>query len=91
MSHCEECNTEIPGIGRTLCDACIAAMDARFQEVTLDELIEEFGKPLVHWHRCFGCGRQFDCECANGDYTQPIECTECLQAEVEYHYNERGK
>jgi hypothetical protein len=63
------------------------AMEANWDEVTLTELIAEFGKPLVHWHKCVGCGRRFDCQCENGDYSQPIECMECLQAEVEYYYN----
>jgi hypothetical protein len=87
MSICEDCNAEIPGTGRILCDACIMAMKANWDDATLSDLIAEFGKPLVHWHKCVGCGRRFDCECENGDYSQPIECMECLQAEVEYYYD----
>jgi hypothetical protein len=86
-SICEDCGAEILGTGRTHCDACIMAMEANWDEVTLTELIAEFGKPLVHWHKCVGCGRRFDCECPNGDYSQPIECMECLQADVEYYYD----
>ena len=84
--HCEECNAETVS-GRTHCDACIMAMEANWDEVTLTDLIAEFGKPLVHWHKCVGCGRRFDCECHNGDYSQPIECLECLQAEIQYYYD----